>query len=135
VAPPSAFPIPHDSEADMKKTLFIALVAAIMLLPVAASRADCASDITQLKARVANVSDKMRAFAVRKQLDKATEAQRTSETECLNAVSRGWKALRAPAEPPPRLPNTANVPNYSTLNVPNGNGPNGNVPNPTAPNY
>jgi hypothetical protein len=110
----------------MKKASIVALVAASLLLPAAIARADCSYDIGQLKAKLATEPDKVKAAAVRKQLDKAAEAQRTSETECRNAVTRGWRALRAPPEEPARAPNTANVPNYSgpTYNTPHYNGQN-----------
>jgi hypothetical protein len=99
------------------RQLWIAAVTAALLLPIAAARADCAYDIQQLQGKLVNEPDKVKAAAVRKQLLKAEEARPTSETECRNAVTRGWRALRAPPEDPtmaPRAPNTANVPNYNT---------------------
>ena len=99
----------------MRKSWIVALTAAL-LLPIAPARADCAYDIQQLQGKLVNEPDKVKAAAVRKQLLKAEEARPTSETECRNAVTRGWRALRAPPEDPatvPRAPNTANVPNYN----------------------
>jgi hypothetical protein len=97
----------------MRKSWIAALTAAL-LLPIAPARADCAYDIKQLQGKLVNEPDKVKAAAVRKQLLKAEEARPTSETECRNAVTRGWRALRAPPEEPARAPNTANVPNYNT---------------------
>ena len=95
------------------KRLTIVVLAMALLSPAAAAWADCAYDIGELKNKLLHEQDKMKVAAVNKQLKKAQEAQPTSETECRNAVTRGWRALRAPTEEPARAPNTANVPNYN----------------------
>lgn len=94
----------------MSRLPIVALLAAGVLVPLAAARADCAYDIAQLNGKLAYQSDKAKVAAVRKELAKAEAARRTSETECRNAVTRGWAAYRAAPEVPARA---ANAPNYS----------------------
>ncbi len=96
----------------MRNLWIIALTAALSF-PIATARADCAYDMKQIQGRLVNEPDKTKVAAVRKQLLKAQEAEPTSETECRNAVTRAWRALRAPPEETARAPNTANVPNYN----------------------
>jgi len=98
----------------MPKHVVAVALAVVLMTASAPGWADCAYDISQLQAKVAHEPDKAKAAAVRQQLDKAQAQRRTSETECLNAVTRGWRALHAPPEATKaRAPNTTTLPNYA----------------------
>jgi hypothetical protein len=53
--------------------------------------ADCKGNLEQLKARLARESDKAVKDAVRKHVERAEKELRGSESECRNAVTRGWR--------------------------------------------
>jgi hypothetical protein len=79
--------------------LFAALV--LTALPAAAPRADCASDIETVQARVKKEADPRVKAAVNKHLNTAFEQkERGDEIECHNAITRAWRALRTPPAAP-----------------------------------
>ncbi|MDB5410344.1 MAG: hypothetical protein JWL84_5256 [Rhodospirillales bacterium] len=82
------------------KLATIFLVAAALVLPAAAARADCAADIQALKAKAERVTDKTKRAAVTKELNKTIATRRGSETDCLNGVARTRRLLNAPDEVP-----------------------------------
>lgn len=75
----------------------IALLALLMLVPTTA-RADCAYDIGQLGPRVGHIENRPLRRQLTAQLAQAQDAQRTSESECRDIVTRIWRQLRAAAE-------------------------------------
>jgi hypothetical protein len=80
-------------------TLSRALLAAALLLPSAAAQADCAYEMQQVKSRALHETDRVKALAIQRELKKAEDARKTSETECRNNVTRAWRLLKA--EPAP----------------------------------
>jgi hypothetical protein len=69
--------------------------------------ADCASDVAVLDRRVARETDPAKSAAAKKQLIRAHENLKGSETECLNAVTRTYRILNASAAPQPLPAGTA----------------------------
>jgi hypothetical protein len=84
----------------MMRLATLLLVAASVVLPIAAARADCAMQIKDLKAKVERVTDRTKRAAVTKELNKTIMIGRGSETECLNGVTRTRRLLNAPDEAP-----------------------------------
>jgi hypothetical protein len=74
----------------MRKGMLVlaALIAAGLASP---ALADCKSDLGQLKDRLARESDKAVKIAVQKHVDGAEKELKGSESECRNAVTRGWR--------------------------------------------
>jgi hypothetical protein len=77
----------------MREAVFVlvALVAAGVASP---SLADCKSDLGLLKARLAHESDKTVKDAVKKHVERAEKELKGSESECRNAVTRGWRTYQ-----------------------------------------
>ena len=90
------------------KVATLLLVAAAVVLPAAAARADCAMQIEELKAKAERVTDRAKRAAVLKELNKTINIGRGSETECLNGATRTWRLLKAPVEAPVK-PKEANA--------------------------
>jgi hypothetical protein len=78
----------------MNKLLAIAFGATAFLaastLPAAA---DCKSDLVALKARLAREKEPSVIRATQKHVRRAEIETRGSESECRNAVTRGWRAI------------------------------------------
>ena len=74
----------------MRKGTF---VLASFLAAAAASPAfaDCKADLDQLKARLVHESDKAVRDAAKKHVERAEKELKGSESECRNAVTRGWR--------------------------------------------
>jgi hypothetical protein len=70
---------------------FAAVLAAGLAGP---AFADCKSDLGLLKARLAHESDKAVKDAVKKHVDRAEKELKGSESECRNAVTRGWRTYQ-----------------------------------------
>jgi hypothetical protein len=74
----------------MRKGMLV--LAALLAAGVASpALADCKSDLGQLKARLARESDKAVKDAVKKHVERAEKELKGSESECRNAVTRGWR--------------------------------------------
>jgi hypothetical protein len=82
------------------KLATILLVAASVVLPTAAARADCAMQLQELKAKTAHISDRTKRAAVTKELNKTLAIPRGSETECLNGAARTRRLINAPDAAP-----------------------------------
>jgi hypothetical protein len=78
------------------KLATILLVAAAIVLPAAAARADCAMQLQDLKAKTAHIMDRTKRAAVTKELNKTLAIPRGSETECLNGATRTRRLIDAP---------------------------------------
>lgn len=70
--------------------LLVAIVTIAWAMPAAA---DCKSDLASLKARVASERDPDVRKAAAKHVRRAEIETRGSESECRNAVTRGWRAM------------------------------------------
>lgn len=76
----------------MKRPLLL-LAALATILSTAPAFADCKSDLASLKARVAAERDPDVRKAAAKHIRRAEIETRGSESECRNAVTRGWRAM------------------------------------------
>ena len=85
----------------MKVVLALASVLAVSILaPVA--HAGCASDIQSVKERLARETNPQIKAAVGKEVAKAELAQKGSEIDCNNAVTRAWRAFTPPKPVAPK---------------------------------
>ena len=77
----------------MRKSI-LALAALLAAGVVGPALADCRSDLDLLKARLARESDKAVKDAVKKHVERAEKELKGSESECRNAVTRGWRTYQ-----------------------------------------
>jgi hypothetical protein len=77
----------------MIKHVAIALVSFGVLLAAYPAAADCRSDLKALKSRIALEKDPTVIAATSKHVKRAEIETNGSESECRNAVTRGWRAL------------------------------------------
>lgn len=98
-----------------------ALIAVLLIAVPTAVRADCAGDVSALRARLAREKDPQIVAAVRKPLQQAQKQLKGSESECRNAVTRAYRAFNEPAATPVDIkePYSARRPNtsYTPLNA------------------
>ena len=77
----------------MRKSVFA--LAALLAAGVASpALADCKSDLGLLKARLARETDQAVKDAVKKHVERAEKELKGSESECRNAVTRGWRTYQ-----------------------------------------
>jgi hypothetical protein len=78
----------------MTKLLATTLALATLLMAWAPpAAADCKSDLLALKARLAREKEPSVLRAAQKHVRRAEIEVKGSESECRNAVTRGWRAL------------------------------------------
>jgi len=82
----------------MRKTVFLAALALLLFPAALPARADCAYELEHAKAQLRTVTDRGRAAAVKKYLDRAAEEQPVAEVACRNDVTRAWRLLKAPPD-------------------------------------
>ncbi|MBX6368967.1 MAG: hypothetical protein IRZ04_13340 [Rhodospirillales bacterium] len=76
----------------MKRSVLL-LAALAITLSATPAFADCKSDLASLKARVAMERDPDVRKAAEKHVKRAEIETKGSESECRNAVTRGWRAM------------------------------------------
>jgi hypothetical protein len=77
----------------MIKHVAIASISFGVLLAAQPASADCKSDLDALKARIALEKDPTVIAATSKHVKRAEVETKGSESECRNAVTRGWRAF------------------------------------------
>jgi hypothetical protein len=78
----------------MKKLLATSLgLASLFMVAAPPAAADCKSDLLALKARLAREREPTVLRATERHVKRAEIEIRGSESECRNAVTRGWRAL------------------------------------------
>ena len=89
--------VTNPAEEDTLRPVSLTFVALMAIVLPEASRADCATDIQSVRARVAKEADPQIRGAVDKQIKSAeVHRQRNDEVECHNAVTRAWRAFNPP---------------------------------------
>jgi hypothetical protein len=81
----------------MRLARSFALAALALAVGAGSCLADCADDLRGLKARVVREKDPVKSAAAKKQVMLADQNVRGSESECRNAVTRGYRILNQPA--------------------------------------
>jgi hypothetical protein len=81
-----------------KPLIVVAAVLGLLAASVEPAAADCKSDLAMLKARLAREKDPAVIRATQKHVKRAEIETKGSESECRNAVTRGFRAMKAARE-------------------------------------